>query len=66
VDFLGGLGAIFVTMLAKLIGYEFVSRVTVIGLKAWAESTPTHKDDEVVDAIANALGVDKAKVEALK
>jgi len=58
-----GLGSIFYSMLVKLIGYEFVTRTTVIGMNAWAKTTKTHNDDAVTEAAAKAWGVDKSVLE---
>jgi hypothetical protein len=62
---LAGLGSIFVTMLVKLLGYDFVVKIVVIGLESWAQSTSTDKDDQVVAAVAAAWGVDVSKVQKL-
>lgn len=62
---LGSLGAIGYSMLAKLIGYEFVTRTTIIGARAVAESTKTHRDDEVVEEFAKAWGVPPAQLKEL-
>jgi hypothetical protein len=60
-----GLASIFVSMLMKLLGYDFITKVTVVGLQAWAGSTQTHKDDEVVAAMAKAWGVSTDDVKNL-
>lgn len=60
-----GLGAIFMQMLIKLIGYEFVSRIVVIGLKSWADSQKNEHDEEIVAAIAQALGVSLESLKSL-
>lgn len=61
-----GIGAIAVSMLTKLIGYEFVARVTVIGLNAWSKSTETKYDDKVAEAMAKAWGVDVADLKSIE
>lgn len=60
-----GLGSILVSMLMKLIGYDFVVNVLVVALESWAQSTSTDKDDLVVAAMAKAWGVDVSKIQKL-
>lgn len=54
---MGSLGGVAVQMMIKSIGYEFISRAAVIVADGFAKSTPTHRDDLVVEAWAKALGV---------
>lgn len=55
---MGALGAkLLVSILAKLLTDTFLSRVLVYALYAWAKQTDNKLDDQVVKAIADALGV---------
>lgn len=60
-----GLGSIFLEMLMRLIGYDFISKATIMGLEAWAETTATHRDDDLVKAAAKALGVPETDLKLL-
>jgi hypothetical protein len=64
-SFFASASSILVSMLMKLIGYEFISKVVVIGLDAWAKSTETKYDDLVVEAMAKAWDVDVSKIKEL-
>ena len=41
------------------LGYGVITDTVCLGLDAWADTTPTHKDDLVIQKVAAAIGVDK-------
>lgn len=49
---------IAVSLVMKLITETFLSKLIIQGLRAWSEQTANVYDDRVVDAMAQALGVD--------
>jgi hypothetical protein len=57
--------AIFVSLGMQLLGEAFIKKVLLVGLKAWAKSTASEYDDEVVKAFSEAWGVDYKAVVAL-
>ena len=48
---------ILISMLEKLITEQFMSKMLVYALGAWAKHSANTWDDKVVDAIASALEV---------
>lgn len=46
-------------IITKLMTEVFFSKLLVAALRAWAKQTENHYDNQVVEAIAEALGVDK-------
>jgi len=59
---LAGLGSVLLSMGMKMLGYTFISKALVISLKAWAKTTESESDDEIVAAIAEALEIDPKKL----
>ena len=59
---LAGLGSVLLSMGMKMLGYTFISKALVISLKAWAKTTESESDDEIVAAIAEALEIDPEKL----
>jgi hypothetical protein len=51
-----------IALLAKLITESFLSKLLIETLRAWAKTSENTYDDKVVDAMAEALGVDKQKL----
>lgn len=54
---LASLGGIALTMGLKIVGYSFISKALIISLRAWAETTESKHDDEIIEAMAAALEV---------
>lgn len=54
---LAALASVLTSMLMKLIGYEFISRIVIIGLSEWAKTTQTTLDDKIYAEAAKAFGV---------
>lgn len=54
----GLIASALVSMLTKLITERFLAKLVIEGLRAWAKTTNTSHDDKVVEAMAEALGVD--------
>lgn len=59
------IASVIMNMLKSVVTQTFFSKMLVIGLKKWADSTDNHYDDEVVKAIADSLGVDKSVIDGL-
>jgi hypothetical protein len=56
------LAKVAVSLGAKLITETFLSKLLIEGLRAWSAQTENSHDDRVVEAIAQALGVDPIKL----
>lgn len=50
---------LFVTVFAKLLTPEFLSRVLYYIVKSWAKQTDNQIDDKIAEAIADAYGLPK-------
>jgi len=53
------LASALVSMMKKLITERFLAKLVIEGLCAWSKTTDTDHDDKVVEAMAEALGIDK-------
>jgi len=51
-----------IALLAKLITESFLSKLLIETLRAWAKTSENSWDDKVVEAMADALGVEKQKL----
>jgi hypothetical protein len=52
--------ALLLKMLLKFMTEQFIGKVVVLGAKELAKSTTNQLDDQLVDAVAVALGVPEA------
>lgn len=52
------LARIAMTLLTKLITETFLAKLLIEGLRAWARQTENHYDDKVVEAAAEAFGIE--------
>lgn len=56
------LAKVGIALLAKLVTESFLSKLLIETLRAWAKTSENAWDDKVVDAMAEALGVEKQKL----
>lgn len=56
------LGKVAISMLLKFATETFLAKLLIESLKAWAKTTDNELDDKVVEAMAEALGVEKQKL----
>lgn len=56
------LARIAIGMVVKLITEKFLSKLVIEALKAWSKQTENKYDDKVVDAMAEALGVEREMI----
>jgi len=59
------LAKIAISLLMKLITEKFLAKLVIQGLRAWSGQTANVYDDRVVEAMAQALGVDPDDLKVL-
>lgn len=61
----GMLLSILIGIFEKLVTEKFFSKVLITVLRYWSDQTANDYDDKVVDAMAEALGVDSKSMKDL-
>jgi hypothetical protein len=59
------LAGLLVSLLKRMVSEVFLAKIIVEAMRAWSDQTENAYDDRVVDAIAEALGVESKSLKVM-